>query len=101
MRHFLVVLIVVASSATAHAAGSDVGSSVPKYRSGHLLIARNGGFRYVRFDDTPVSHADVPTLSPQQRGQREFLTPAVHSVPAANRSQNHHHRHHRVATRSV
>jgi hypothetical protein len=88
-------------SATAHAAGSDAGSSVPQYPSGHLLIARNGGFSYVRFDDTPVSHADVSTLSPQQRGQREFLTPAVHRVPAANRSHNHHHRHHRVATRSV
>jgi hypothetical protein len=91
VRHFLVALIVVAMSATAHAAGSDAGSSVPQYPSGHLLIARDGGFEYVRFGDTPVSHADVPTLSPQQRAQGEFLVPAVHSVPHVNRSHNHHH----------
>jgi hypothetical protein len=98
VRRFLVALIVVAMSATAHAAGSDGGSSVPQSPSGHLLIARDGGFGYVRFDDTPASHADVPT---QQRAQSEFLTPAVHRVPHANRSHNHHRRHHRVAARSA
>jgi hypothetical protein len=90
VRRLFVVLIAVAMSAPAHAAGSDAGSSVPQYPSGHVLIARDGGFGYVRFDDT-VGHANVPTLAPEQGAQSEFLTPAVHRVPHANRSHNHHH----------